>query len=77
MKQFTAEYRKYGHTGTSICSADDIGELIDALYFRGYEFGWNEIKKIVDWSNTDKKKYYGERLTIRRGALEMTEYTSF
>lgn len=77
MKQFTAEYRKYGHSGTSICSADDIGELINTLYTRGFEFGYKAIPEILSWSRTNKKRYYGERLTINRGEYEMTEYTSF
>ena len=77
MKQFTAEYRRYGQSGKSICMADDIGALIEELYLRGYEFEIGEIQDILKWSNTDKKKYYGMRLDIRRGELEMTEYTSF
>ena len=76
MKQFTAEYRRYGHTGTRICVADDIGSLIEALYLKGYEFEIGEIQKILEWCRTDNKKYYGMRLTIRRGELKMTEYTS-
>lgn len=78
MKQYTAEYYKYGQTGTSICCADDISSLIETLYLKGYEFdNQKEIQEILNWDNTNKKKYYGTRLTIRRGELEMTEYTSF
>jgi hypothetical protein len=77
MKQFTAEYSKRGQYGISICTADTIEELIQILSDRGYEFRVGEKGKILNWSNTTQKKYYSVGLNIRRGELEMTEYTSF
>lgn len=76
MQQFTAEYRKYGQYGTGICSSDSIKKLIKTLNSRGYEFIQDETQKILEWEGTTQKKYYGRSLTIRRGELEMTEYTS-
>lgn len=77
MKQFTAEYNRLGHYGTSICTADTLDELISILSDRGYDFRVGEKGAILNWGSTDKKKYYGTRLTIVRGEYEMTEYTSF
>lgn len=77
MKKFTAEYSKQGQYGTSICTADTIDELISILSDRGYTFRVGEKGDILNWGSTDKKKYYGTRLTIVRGEYEMTEYTSF
>jgi hypothetical protein len=77
VKKYTAEYGKRNQYGTGICTADTIGELMETLLDRGYEFTIGEKEKILDWSKTDKKKYYGTRLTIRYGELEMTEYTSY
>ena len=77
MKQFTAEYSKRGQYGYGICTADTIEELIQILSSRGYDFSIGEKGAILNWSSTTQKKYYGVRLTIRRGELEMTEYTSF
>ena len=31
----------------------------------------------LEWEKTNDKKFYGLRIEIRRGDLEMTEYTSF
>lgn len=76
MKQFTAEYRKVGETGTGVCMADTIEELIEVLSDRGYIFNSIEKQKVLDWSKTGNKRYYGIRLTINRGEYEMTEYTS-
>lgn len=76
MQDFTAEYHKYGQYGTGICCANSIEELIKILISRGYKFGQDEMQKILEWENTTQKKYYGMSLTIRRGELEMTEYTS-
>lgn len=76
MQQFTAEYHKYGQYGTGICCSNSIEELIKILISRGYKFGKNETRKILEWEGTAEKKYYGTSLTIRRGELEMTEYTS-
>lgn len=75
--RFTAEYNINGKYGTGICMADTIEELMENLFDRGYNFAIGQREAVVDWSKTDKKKYYGTRLTIRRGELEMTEYTSF
>ena len=77
MKQFTADFHVSGSYGTQICTADTIEELIKTLIDRGYNLHKNEEKRIVDWSKTTDKKYYGMNITIRRGELEMTEYTSF
>lgn len=77
MKQFTAEYCRKGCYGYSICTADTIEELLENLSNNDYIFNNGEKQRILDWSNTTKKKYYGVGLTIRRGELEMTEYTSF
>lgn len=77
MKKYTAEYSKRGQHGNGICTADTIQELMEILFDRGYDFNIGERERILDWSKTDKKKYYGTRLTIRCGELEMTEYTSF
>ena len=77
MKQFTAEYSKRGQYGISICTADTIEELIGILSDRGYEFRVGEKGKILNCSNTSQKKYYSVGLNIRRGELDMTEYTSF
>ena len=76
MQEFTAEYHKYGQYGIGICSSDNIEKLVEILNSRGYKFGHNEIRKILEWERTAEKKYYGMNLTIRRGGLEMTEYTS-
>lgn len=76
MKRYTAEYSKKGQCGNSICTADTIGELMEILFDRGYDFRIGEKEDIINWSKTDKKKYYGARLTIRCGDLDMTEYTS-
>ena len=76
MQDFTAEYHKYGQYGTGICYANSIEELIKILISRGYKFGQDEMQKILEWENTTQKKYYGMSLPIRRGELEMTEYTS-
>ena len=76
MKQFTAEYSKRGQYGISMCMADTIEELIQILSDRGYEFRIGEKGKILNWSHTTQKKYYSVGLNIRRGELEMTEYTS-
>lgn len=75
-KKYTAEYSKSGQYGTSICSAETIEELLGVLTDRGYTFGPIEKQKILNWSKTDKKKYYGANLSIRCGELKMTEYTS-
>ena len=72
---YTAEYRRRVN-GTSICMANTIEELMETLFNRGYNFNIGERERILDWDNTNQKKYYGARLTIRRGELEMTEYTS-
>lgn len=77
MKKYTAEYSKRGQHGNGICTADIIQELMEILFDRGYDFNIGERERILDWSKTEKKKYYGTRLTIRCGELEMTEYTSF
>ena len=77
MKQFTAEYNRPGQYGTGICTADTLDELINILSDRGYTFRIGEKGDILNWGSTDKKKYYGTRLTIRRGECEMTAYTSF
>ena len=77
MKLFTAEYSKRGQYGTGICTADTIIDLMEILFDRGYNFSIGEREEVLDWSKTDKKKYYGVGLTIRRGELEMTEYTSY
>lgn len=76
MKNFTAEYSRSGQYGYGICAADTIDELIGTLFCRGYVFGYGERRRIAEWEKTDKKKFYGCGLTIRRGELEMTEYTS-
>lgn len=77
MAEFTAEYR-LGEYGTSICMANTISELLKTLSNRGYKYDGNEKKRIIDWAeNTDKYRYYGARLRITRGELQMTEYTSF
>ena len=76
MQDFTAEYHKYGQYGTGICCANTIEELIKILISRGYKFSQNDMQKILEWKGTTQKKYYGMNLTIRRGELEMTEYTS-
>lgn len=79
MKQFTAEYcsgDKFPY-GTGICIADTIEELMENLFDRGYNFKIGEKEEIIDWSKTNKKKYYGMKITIYRGEPEMTEYTSF
>ncbi len=75
--RYTAEYRKKGQYGTGICMADTIEELMEILFDRGYDFEFGEREIISGWSKTNEKKYYGIRLTIRRGELEMTEYTSY
>lgn len=77
MKQFTAEYTKRGQYGYGICTADTIDEMIETLSSRGYEFRVGEEGKIRNWGSTTQKKYYSVGLNIRRGKLEMTEYTSF
>lgn len=76
MQEFTAEYHKYGQYGTGICCSNSIEELIKILITRGYKFDKNERQKILEWENTMQKKYYRMDLAIRRGELEMTEYTS-
>lgn len=77
MKQFTADFCVSGSYGRQVCSADTIEELIQILISRGYNLHPNEEKRIIDWSKTTDKKYYGMSIDIRRGELEMTEYTSF
>lgn len=77
MKQFTAEYGKRGQYGTGVCMADTIEELTEILFDRGYDFAIGEKEEVVEWGKTTKKKYHGRKLTISRGELEMTEYTSF
>jgi hypothetical protein len=77
MKRYTAEYHRRGHYGISICTADTIEELVEKIFNDGYAFYNGERRDILDWSKTDKKKYYGMGLLIRKGELEMTEYTSF
>lgn len=78
MKQFTAEYVKRGqYCGRGVCMADTIEELIKILLNRGYKFSFGEKENVLDWSKTDKKRYYGVCLVINRGEREMTEYTSF
>lgn len=76
MQKFTAEYHKHGQYGTGICCSNSIEELIKILITRGYKFDKSEMRKILEWEGTAEKKYYGMNLTIRRGELEMTEYTS-
>ena len=77
MKRYTAEYHRKGHYGISICTADTIEELMEKIFNDGYTFYTGEREDILNWSKGKDKKYYGMRLTIRRGELEMTEYTSF
>lgn len=76
MKKYTAEYSKRGQYGNGICTAYTIEELMEVLFDRGYDFDIGERERIVNWSKTNNKKYYGTRLTIRCGENEMTEYTS-
>ena len=77
MKQFTAEYSKRGQYGYSICTADDIVELMEIMFDRGYDFRVGEREAIIDWSKTEDKKFCRSGITIRRGERDMTEYTSF
>lgn len=77
MKKYTAEYCKRGQYGYGVCTADTIGELINILFARGYVFAEGEVTRIIAWSKSCGKKYYGNGLTIRCGDLEMTEYTSY
>ena len=77
MKNFTAEYSLEGQYGYGICAADTIDELIGSLFCRGYKFVAGDKQRIISWADGEKKKFYGTGLTIRRGELEMTEYTSF
>lgn len=75
--EFTAEFSTREHYGNRICKANSIDELINTLELRGFDFIFNPIKEdIVRWSKTTEKKYYGTDIVIRRGDLEMTEYTS-
>lgn len=76
MKQFTAEYSLQDKYGYGVCTADTIEELMTTLSSRGCKFTMREMEKIEDWAEGTQKKYYGAWLTIRRGELEMTEYTS-
>jgi hypothetical protein len=50
---------------------------MEKIFNDGYTFYIGEREDILNWSKSKDKKYYGMRLTIRRGELEMTEYTSF
>lgn len=77
MAQFTAEYQKISSHGTGVCAADSIENLFATLSQRGYVFRVGEQERITEWGKGEQKKYYGIRLTIRRGELEMTDYTSF
>jgi hypothetical protein len=77
VKLFTAEYSNKDSYGTGVCTADTIEDLIETLSNRGFDFQNGQKEKIIDWSKTTDKKFYATRLTIRRGALKMTEYTSF
>ena len=77
MARYTAEYSRKGHYGTSICTANTIEQLIQKLVDNGYTLHSAENDRVLHWNNTDKKKYYGAGLTIRKGELEMTDYTSF
>ena len=76
-REYTAEYSKRGQCGTGICVADTVEELMGILVDRGYVFSLGEKERLLNWSRTGKKKYYGTRLIVRRGELEMTEYTAF
>lgn len=77
MEEFTAYFVPCGKYGTQICKADTIDELIKTLIERKYSFHVDEKERIINWSNGKDKKYYGTNITIRRGELEMTDYTSF
>lgn len=74
---YTAEFCVSGSYGTYICAADTIEELTKTLVDMGFNFHSDEEKRIADWAKTTDGKYHGTNITIRRGELKMTEYTSF
>lgn len=77
MKKYIAEYCKRGQYGYGVCTADTIGELINILFVKGYDFAEGEVTWIIAWSKSGSKKYYGNGVTICCGEPEMTEYTSY
>lgn len=74
--KFTAEFSTSDFYGNQICKADTIDNLIMAIADRGFNFTDGMQNKIIKWSKSTNKKYYGTGITIERGESEMTEYTS-
>lgn len=74
--KFTAEFSTSDFYGNQICKADTIDNLIMAIADRGFNFTDGMQNKIIKWSKSANKKYYGTGITIRRNELEMTEYAS-
>lgn len=76
MKKFTAQFLAPNGYGNCICTADTIRELYEILRKRGFKYAENSFADALLFERTDKKKFYGRNIEIRRGELEMTEYTS-
>lgn len=76
MKNFTADYLCSDGYGHGICTADTINELYQILRDRGFKYVDSSFFKALEWEKTNDKKFYGMWIEIRRGELEMTEYTS-
>ena len=76
MEKFTAEYSASDGYGKCICAANTIKELYKKLNERGFKYADYSFYDALEWEKTNDKKFYGLRIEIRRGELEMTEYTS-
>lgn len=78
--QYTAEYRRRGHTGTGIVVVHSLAALFDILPTRGWQQNDRDwiCAHLWDMTATDGQKYYGlfNDLTIVKGEAAMTEYTS-
>lgn len=76
MEKFTAHYSSPDGFGTCVCGADTIKELYQKLNDREFKYVDYSYYDALEWEKANDKKFYGMRIEIRRGELEMTEYTS-
>lgn len=83
-EEYTANFRLEGESGTQVCKADSIKELVTKLISRGYQLDKAAINKLTI-TNWDKEAEENTRLLIHSGrkSLEvvkgeraMTGYTS-
>ena len=81
-EDYTANFRPEGESGTQVCKAHSIKELVSKLISRGYQLNKKAIDKLTNWDNEaeEGKKllvHSGRKsLEVVKGERAMTGYTS-